>query len=298
MPLVNIADKLLSNPSLRKKFEKAYFLYDEYITNLPLKFYYLQARLKNSHKKTILCYPEKPVYYHVLDQICRFSGFTITDRPQKADAVVFFEDTTYRKYDSVIQELVKKYKVINYYCWDISKEHVDEIHNQIFGYGLTINPRHYKKKYIKKGNINSLHNGVIMDQPEDPQPDFVYQLLVNNEINSELVEIRLPIIGNRIPFVYLKHRPIKDRFGSQNNWVKILKTQSVITPHEYKKILEFCDSLGLDCGEIDILRDKNTNRIYIVDANNTPAGPPYQLPLKEYKRALHMMSEAFRQAFL
>jgi len=293
-----INDKLMRYPALHKIYEKAYFLYEEYIFLLPFQFYYFLAQLKNKHKKTVLFYPEKPLYYHVFYQICRFSGFTITNKPQKADCVIHFEDTTFRKYDSVIQELAKKYKVINYYCWDISKEHVDEIHKKVFGYSLSINPQTFKGRYVKKGNLNTLHDGVILNQPEKPQAGYVYQLLVNNKLNGEACDIRLPIFGKNIPFVFIKHRPTNIRFTDIYHRAKIIKTEEVISASEYKNILHFCREMGLDCGELDALRDKDSKRLYIVDANNTPAGPSYRLPLKEKKRALRMMSEAFRQAFL
>ena len=43
-----------------------------------------------------------------------------------------------------------------------------------------------KGKYVKKGNLNSLHNGVVLDHPEKPQKGFVYQTLINTEVNDNL----------------------------------------------------------------------------------------------------------------
>lgn len=294
---MSLDQALMAYPSLHKKFEKAYFLYEEYIVNFPLIVYYLHAKLKGGTKKTILCYPEKPVYRHALYQICGFNGFTITNKVQKADAIIHFEDTTYRKNDPVLTELNKKHTVINYRCGDISKKTVDEFHKKTFGYGISVNPLTHKGIYVKKGDINSLHNGTILTKTERPEPGYVYQLLVNNRIGDELIEFRVPIIGG-IPFVYVKHRPLDGRFKSKNKRVTITKPEDVFTPDEHKKILEFCRLIGLECGEMDVLRDSDTKQLYIIDVNNTPASPPYNLSMIAYRKALHLMSDAFQQAFL
>ena len=120
-------DRLKAYPTLHRVYEKIYFLLNEYFTYLPLKFWYLSAGLKKHSLKTILCYPDKPLYYHSLQQICYFSGYTITNIPQVADAVVHFEDATFGKHDQTLQRLGKKNKVINYHCFDISKEKVEKI---------------------------------------------------------------------------------------------------------------------------------------------------------------------------
>jgi hypothetical protein len=293
-----VNDLLISYPFLHRKYVKTYQIYENYIMNFPLHIYYLQSRMKNTTKKTILCYPEKPNYSHTLEQVCRFSNYTITNKPQKVDAVIHFEDTTYRKYDSVLSNLNKKYRVINYRCNDISKENVDKVHKKVFGYGVSINPQTYKGIYVKKGNLNSLHNGVVLNHTEKPQKGFVYQTLINTESNGELIETRFPIFGQNIPFVYLKYRPLDNMFGSKNNRIEVKHPEEVVSKSEYKKILAFCQEIGLDCGELDTLRDNKTKKLYIIDVNNTPTSPPYQLSFGAYKKCLQMMSEAFKQAFL
>ena len=119
----------------------------------------------------------------------------------------------------------------------------------------------------------------------------------NNIINNELVEYRVPILGSTIPFIYVKYRPLKSRFGSKNKRVEIAKPEKYLSPDEQERIIKFCNMLGLDCGEMDILRDSDTKRIYIVDANHTPASPPYQRSMKRYIKALQIMSDVFRQTF-
>ena len=53
--------------------------------------------------------------------------------------------------------------------------------------------------------------------------------------------------------------------------------------------------MGIDYGELDILRDNNDGRIYIVDANNTPSGPPNGLTDVQECLALHRMVYPFNK---
>lgn len=52
--------------------------------------------------------------------------------------------------------------------------------------------------------------------------------------------------------------------------------------------------MRLDFGGLDILRDKQTGRIYIVDVNKTDMGPPFALPLKEKLRAVDIIAKQFQ----
>ncbi len=43
---------------------------------------------------------------------------------------------------------------------------------------------------------------------------------------------------------------------------------------EISNLLQFCQLMGMDYGELDVLRDRQDGRIYVVDANSTPLPPP------------------------
>ena len=56
-------------------------------------------------------------------------------------------------------------------------------------------------------------------------------------------------------------------------------------------------NLGLDYGEIDVLRDRNEGKIYIVDVNNNPAGPPEPISALDGNLAIVRLAEAFENTF-
>jgi hypothetical protein len=99
--------------------------------------------------------------------------------------------------------------------------------------------------------------------------------------------------------VYLKYRPTAIRFdSSRNNIVRLCPAEEVLSGEEIRNIGKFATSIGLDYGELDVLRDRDDRRIYIVDANNTPTGPSYRLPSAELRRAVNILALAFRDEFL
>ena len=69
------------------------------------------------------------------------------------------------------------------------------------------------------------------------------------------------------------------------------------TSDEIAVIERFAASIGLDWGGVDVLRDRSSGRIYIVDANKTDMGPPVALKLGAKLRATRRMAQAFAVAF-
>jgi hypothetical protein len=50
----------------------------------------------------------------------------------------------------------------------------------------------------------------------------------------------------------------------------IVYPSTVFSPQELQQIGVFCEAMGLDVGKLDIIRDREDQRIYILDANKTP----------------------------
>ena len=67
---------------------------------------------------------------------------------------------------------------------------------------------------------------------------------------------------------------------------------------EQAQVIEFAKKMNLDYGEFDVLRDLDDKKIYIVDVNNTPFGPPSNISGSEGKKAISILAKAFREAFL
>ncbi|MCL4309917.1 MAG: hypothetical protein M0Z32_04860 [Actinomycetota bacterium] len=288
----------MTKASLKILFDNAVDrLYRDTFNAIPYKISYFRVRSKKDHdSKTVLFYPEKPVSFHVIYKICHILGYKITNNVNaRADLVIKFEDKTFSPVDNILFRISESNKILNLRCDDISKEKVDRIFKHVFGYGLCIDPEKHEN-YVRKSNYNGKHDGVIIAEPTKPETGFVYQLLINNRHGSHVKDMRAPIINGEIPFILLKYNSIEDRFGHMKESV-MAEAGAEFNPMEINKILEFTSMMGLDIGALDILRDRDSGKIYIVDVNNTPYGPAGHRSDIGFKKALTTLAESFKENY-
>ena len=90
----------------------------------------------------------------------------------------------------------------------------------------------------------------------------------------------------------------KNRFKSKTVYSKIETVNKLFSKLEIKLIKSFCRNFQLDFGELDILRDRQTKKIYIVDVNKTAWGPPDKIKLQDGKKAIQLINKKFHQSYL
>ena len=176
------------------------------LEDIIFKIRYIKLYFKNSRKiRTFLFYPQYPSKRSVLYKITGLMDYNRTNNKRlKFDYVINWQDTTFRKRIPFLEELQKKQHVININCDDISKEHVADIFESVFGYSLRVNPVTFKGTCVMKSNINAKHDGKIIECPvNNPDKNYVYQKLVNNIYDDKLVQdYRTPVIKGNIPIVF------------------------------------------------------------------------------------------------
>ena len=256
--------------------------------------YWKRRRSKDWRPATVLVYPQRLLSRSALYKICKFLGLKITRKLGPADIVIDWTDATYR---SSHPELARFGKVINLRATNISKTNVQRIQAEVFGYATAIDPLTYRGPCLRKSDVNALHDGVIVQCPiEKLESGFVYEKLIDNMTSAGALDMRVPIFGSILPLVYHKTRSLEARFLKFHS-AKLRETDDVLSRDEQAKILRFCQELGLDYGELDVLRDNGDRRIYVVDANNTPDSIEY-LTKEEREEALNRTARAFVEAFL
>jgi hypothetical protein len=227
---------------------------------------------------------------------CMLLGLRIEQRcATPPDVTIYWEDTTVSAppHDSG--------GLLNARCTDIGKNFVEQRFAEVFGYPLAIDAATHRGPYVRKSRLNFAHDGAVGNgPPERHEPDSVYERLVDNSIDGgwQVMDIRTPIVGTRIPVVILLFRSITDRFGTNSPRGVVVSPNSVFSQTEQTLIIAMAQAMGLDFGELDILRDATDGRIYIVDVNKTPSGPPTPLSLGERHRAMRLIAEAFAAEFL
>jgi hypothetical protein len=168
---------------------------------------------------------------------------------------------------------------VNGRCTDVSKSHVDDVFRQVFGYGTRLDPTRFEGRAVMKPELNAQQGGVFVQCPvpaEAVQSDHIYQRLVDNAIDTETVkEWRVIVIGRELADVTVQRRTIRNRLSGRGSGggrgFEVKAARDVFSEADIERILRFCDRLGLEYGELDILPDLPENRIYILDANPTPS---------------------------
>jgi hypothetical protein len=212
---------------------------------------------------------------------------------------VNWEDATWRTADETLKELGGRCGCLNIRCTDISKTRVHAAFKKVFGYSLSVDPLTHQGACVEKSDINAAHDGRVIECPVDQRAEnHVYERVVNNQAGDRYVEdIRTVIMKDTVPLVYLKYRFAANRFRNYRKAVTV-RAGDVFSAGERERIIAFSREMGLDLGELDILRDRGDGRLYIIDVNPTPAGPPGYMPAREYRRALKVLSAAFEATFL
>jgi hypothetical protein len=195
-------------------------------------------------------------------------------------------------------------RFINLKCSDISKKKVSTIFNSVFGYELDIDPTVYTGKIVQKADRNAAHDGKVINGPitdieyQVGREEYVYSLHVNNIEGDMVTDIRVPWFGHLSKTVYRKQRPVGNRFSNTNDKVFLESAAEHFSTSEMEKISEFCRTFGLDYGEVDCVRDKDTGKLYVLDVNKTPAGPPNGLPEHLRDEAVVALAVEFAKGYL
>jgi hypothetical protein len=258
-----------------------------------LKSNLLKSNLLKSEQRriTIAFTPDTPRPWYAIWPVCKLAGLHFTKTLAAADILFHFEDSL-----TASQTYAPKVPLLNGACTDISKSRVACVFEQIFGYPLAIDPNQYQGEALEKSEGNGVHDGRIISCPvNNRKPDAVYQKLIHNSTDGKVfTDIRTPVVGDKIPTLYLKQRHRADRFSNENFRVVLTTPDEIYTPREQGKIIDFARTMRLDFGGLDILRHYADGRLYIVDVNKTDMGPPTALPSKDKHIAMQKLADAFR----
>jgi hypothetical protein len=200
-------------------------------------------------------------------------------------------------------DFTKELRFLNYFLVNTSKEFVAKSMEEHFGYTFKINPRTFNGYCIAKHNGNGTKSCFFLKCPinaDEVFHDHCYQKIINYSNKSDsstLYELRVPIFKNIIPFTFFKTRNKGLRFTSKNRSMEIVPATAHLSEQECQDIIMYCRRIGLEYGEIDILRSDDDGKIYIIDVNNTPWWPPNKLGDIDRNIALNMMWNALIQGF-
>ncbi len=244
-------------------------------------------KLRRPSMPSIGFLPDQPRPWYLVRSAAAWAGMRVVD-PEDADVVMFFEDATW----SMRHPTPAGAKGLNFACNDISKSRVASVFEAVFGYPLTIDPTTHRGLAVEKSEINSMHDGRIVDCPCEPKEGSVYQRLVDTSDGLNITDLRTPCVDGVPILVWQKERPAARVFSVHNRLVRLRRPDQIFSAAEIVAIRTFCAHFGLDWGGLDILRDRTDQRIYIVDVNKTDVGPIIALRLWDKLRSISRLAEA------
>lgn len=262
---------------------------------------YLRAKLSRASQTGMIAYyPQQAGPWYTMPLALAGSGIRRTTDIASADAVLIFDDRTHLASDVRHAFRGSSPKLLNIHATDISKIHVGRIFRDVFGYDLSLDPRHHLGPMVEKSDVNGVHDGRIVNGPlPQGQKGFVYQRLVDSTVRPGVTEdLRCVCVGGEIVQVFRKEKATVARFTTTYLRTTLPEADEVLTPYERKQIAAFCDAMGLDFGSIDVLRDHaDSNQIYIVDVNKT-CMPVLSMPVAELRPALRRIGAAVEALIL
>lgn len=234
--------------------------------------------------------PDKARPWYLVWNVATWAGARFAHGPEAADVGFFFDDSTHG-----VAPAAAGLRVINGGCTDVSKSRVAEAFERVFGYPLAVDPRVWTGPAVEKGELNGAHDGRTVVCPTDPLPGRIYQRVVDNADGEHVDDLRTPMVGGRPVLVFVKRRPLRDRFANYNSTVALTTPEAVFSVEEIDRLSAFAAEMRLDCGGLDVLRDRPSGRLYVVDVNKTDMGPPLALPWTDKLRATSRLAKAFRK---
>lgn len=232
--------------------------------------------------------PEAPRYFHSAYRLCVRLGADVVPVTD-ADVTIHWSDVTVRADPPPGLDP----KTINLGVRDISKRHVNRLHLQVFGYGLDADPG--ATAFVEKSDGNAMHDGRIVDRPSGTA-GMVTQHLIDNRLDDHLVaDHRVAVMDGRIVMSAVRYRAVDDRFlqGSANVFAALHAPDAYFSATEQAQMAALCAAMGADWAELDVLRDRVSGRLYVVDVNPTASGPVSKLVATELAAYWRLQADGF-----
>ena len=249
----------------------------------------------------IIAYPDLPSRRSALHKICKELKWELTNAPRiNPKLCIRFEDQTEKNTPLPRWLTDAPTHLWNANCRDIRKSTLEQSHVAAFGYGMAVDPTAFTGPMVIKSEFNARHDGKIINGPiadSDKQQHCVYQLNIhNNDETGQYFDYRLVFIHGSIPLAYKKYKAAQSRFTNQCTSAHVVAVNEALDKEEIKFIGTMMHAIHVDYAELDALRDAQTGKLFVIDVNPTPWGPPAELPDGEKRIAIQTMAKAFENA--
>jgi hypothetical protein len=247
----------------------------------------------------IVTYPELPSRRSALHKICRELNWELTNVQRAAPILTLrFEDQTEKKTPMPNWLLQSQHSIWNENCTDIRKSTLEKAHVAAFGYGMAVNPCNHAGTMVVKSEFNAKHDGQTIQGPinlTEQRPDSVYQIDIDNtDEQGRHFDFRLVHIKGSIALAYKKYKAADTRFTNLCESAILIEVEAALNDAERENTQSMMELLHVDYAELDALRDSQSGKLFIIDVNPTPWGPPAELPIEQKAIAVQVMANALK----
>ncbi|GEM_PF-5731170 len=220
---------------------------------------------------TILFYPDPLNQDCKLFQHLRNINVEFHNDPTKPYDICF-----YWSYHKTVAPKIEIPNAINAGCYDITKTRINTIFDN-----LIIDPFTYVGKAVKKGDGQCSKDEILVNCPlKTKDNNSIYLRHIDTFEDGMFTDYRIFYFG-AISFICIKRRFGGEFSRKEYNWVEM---QLNCIPKKKRNEIEYkCKKFGFDCGEIDVLRDVNTDEFFVIDLNNV-SGIAYNWNYPEQER--------------
>jgi len=244
------------------------------------------VRLSHGRRFDVMVFPERPTRHHLLFWSVWAAGGTIRYYSSVSECrlLFFFHDatcsppslTTFAKHE------FRNKTVINGRCVDISKLYIDQRHIEVFGYGLNLTRDALQGRedelFVVKSNENCRHDGVLTPGRDCDGKLMSHDTVVQEYIDTtvmldgepHLCDLRVGVGGDKILYVVQKYKTKDHTFRSYATYMALAQPDLVFSNKEKEKLLAFARAVNLDLGELDVLADRTSRRLFVCDVSRTP----------------------------
>lgn len=149
---------------------------------------------------------------------------------------------------------------------DVSKTRVERVWRRCGGRPVLIDPRRAIGTVVEKSDDQCARDASLKAAPVEPRDGYVYARYIDTRTQrNEYIDLRVALFGDVIPYVVKKYKR-----GALQEATRIAVTppQKVFSESEIALILDFARAFDVQYAEFDVLRERATGNIYIVDVNN------------------------------
>lgn len=222
----------------------------------------------------LLFWPEplKPKPFSRVYRICQEYDVPFHSDPDKPYDLHFFWSYCKKQIDPDFFTLSAP-NVINRGCWDIGKEKVTAIFDDI-----TIDPETYHGTCVQKIDQQGDHNNHSIIQCPAPRKDgYIYQRYIEQREGPHYFRNRIYYAGG---IEYILRQTTLTVFGMMDRFKNVVKSEfvnvrTIFTERQQWEFDQKCKEFGFDYGDADLLIENG--KPIIIDINNI-VGPHFFAP--------------------